>query len=89
MTLAIATQVKSWIETAVLQGGERQRAARKAEAIIGALSIGRDPEQVIGALKKWLSGDAGKQEKNLLEAVMLMEWMNVPDEKLLLRLPWT
>ena len=46
MSIAIATQVRRWIAAAVQHGGERQRAANKAEAIIGALSIGRDPEQI-------------------------------------------
>ena len=63
--------------------GSTERWTRlKAKQVLG----GRDPQQVIGALKKWLEGEAGKQEKNLLEAVMLMEWMNIPDEKLLLSL---
>lgn len=67
----------------ITQLGAAERWTRlKAKQVLG----GRDPQQVLTALDKWLSGEGGKQEKNLLEAVMLMEWMNVPDEKLLLKL---
>jgi putative heme-binding domain-containing protein len=63
--------------------GSTERWTRlKAKQVLGA----RDPKQVSGALNKWLEGEGGKEEKNLLEAVMLMEWMNIPDEELLLRL---
>jgi hypothetical protein len=44
--IIVATQVKRWIAKAIGHGGERQRAARKAEAILGALNIGRDPREV-------------------------------------------
>ena len=46
MSISIATQVQRWIAAAVLHGGQRQRAAGKAEAILGALSLGRDPQEV-------------------------------------------
>jgi hypothetical protein len=46
MAIAISNQVKRWISAAIAHGGERQRAAQKAERIIGALSIGRAPELV-------------------------------------------
>ena len=70
--------------------GSTERWTRlKAKQVLGA----RDPKQVRSALDKWLEGEAaisfsppGKEEKNLLEAVMLMEWMNIPDEELLRRL---
>ncbi len=45
MTLAIASQVKRWIDAALQHGGDRQRAARKAETILGALTLGREPDE--------------------------------------------
>jgi putative heme-binding domain-containing protein len=70
--------------------GSTERWTRlKAKQVLGA----RDPKQVRSALDKWLDREAaisfsppGKEEKNLLEAVMLMEWLNVPYEELLLAL---
>ena len=46
MSVRISSQVKVWIADAIVHGGERQRAARKAEAIIGGLSIGRSLDEV-------------------------------------------
>jgi hypothetical protein len=46
MAIAISNQVKRWISAAIAHGGERQRAAQKAERIIGGLSVGRAPELV-------------------------------------------
>ena len=44
--LSIANQVKDWIADALLHGGDHQRAARKAEEIIGGLAIGRGIDEV-------------------------------------------
>ena len=46
MSFAIAHQVKDWIADAILHGGDHQRAARKAEEIIGGLAIGRGIDEV-------------------------------------------
>ena len=46
MPLSISRQVKDWIADALLHGGDHQRAANKAEAIIGGLAIGRSLDEV-------------------------------------------
>jgi len=46
VSLAIAQQVRDWIDDGIVHGGDRQRAARKAEAIIGGLVLGRSIEEV-------------------------------------------
>ena len=46
MKHAVAKQVRSWIQEAMVQGGDRARAARKAAEIIGILSSGIDPDKV-------------------------------------------
>jgi len=46
VSVAIAHQVRDWIDDAMVHGGDRQRAARKAEAIIGGLVLGRPIDEV-------------------------------------------
>jgi len=46
VSVAIAHQVRDWIDAAMVHGGDRQRAARKAEAIIGGLVLGRSIDEV-------------------------------------------
>ena len=46
MPLIIAEQVKVWIAAAMVHGGVRQRAARRAQTIIGGLAVGRSLDDV-------------------------------------------